>query len=114
MAEGGNTSGARPKEVTYAGWLILLESVVGLIIGGVEYAIWDNDLSLLGAVLAIIGFWLYFQILKQDYSAWNMAVIFNVIAIFLYAAGSNWPGVGLSVICFLYLIQPNVKVHFKK
>ena len=111
---GGITSGARPKEVTYAGWLILIESLVGLIVGGVEYVIWENELSLLGAVLAIIGFWLYFQILNQDYSAWNMAVIFNVIAIFLYAAGSNWPGVVLSIICFLYLVQPNVKVHFKK
>ena len=107
-------SGPRPKEVSIAGWLVLLESIVGLIIGGVEYVIWENELSLLGAVLAIVGFWLYFQILGQDYSAWNMAVIFNVIAIFLYAVGSNWPGVGLSVICFLYLIQPNVKAHFVK
>ena len=115
MDEGGTTSsGARPQEVTIAGWLILLESIVGLIIGGVEYALWDNELSLLGAVLAVIGFWLYFQILKQDYSAWNMAVIFNVLAIFLYAAGSNWPGVVLSIVCFLYLVQPNVKVHFQK
>ncbi len=114
ITEGGNTSGARPKEVTYAGWLILIESIVGLIIGVGEYILWGNDLSLLGAVLAFTGFWLYTQILKQDYSAWNMAVIFNILAIFLYAAGWNWPGVGLSVICFLYLIQPNVKVHFKK
>ena len=107
-------SGPRPKEVSIAAWLVLLESIVGLIIGGVEYVIWENELSLLGAVLAIVGFWLYFQILGQDYSAWNMAVIFNVIAIFLYAVGSNWPGVGLSVICFLYLVQPNVKAHFVK
>ncbi|MHA1615525.1 MAG: hypothetical protein ACTSW7_02585 [Candidatus Thorarchaeota archaeon] len=114
MTGGGNTLGARPKEVTYAAWLILIESIVGLIIGGAEYAIWGNELSLLGAVLAIVGFWLYFQILNQDYSAWNMAVIFNVIAVFLYAVGDNWPGVILSVICFIYLIQPNVKVHFKK
>ena len=114
MTGGGTTSGARPKEVTMAGWLVLLESIVGLAIGAYEYIAFENDLSLLGAVIAIIGFWLYTQILTQDYSAWNMAVIFNIIAIFLYAAGWNWPGVILSVICFLYLIQPNVKIHFKK
>jgi hypothetical protein len=54
------------------------------------------------------------MILKQDYSAWMITVIFNIIAIFLYATGSNWAGVGLSFICFIYLISPNVKVHFVK
>lgn len=109
-----SAKGERPKEVTYAGWLILAESITGLIVGGVEYAIWENELSLLGVVLAIIGFWLYTMILKQDYAAWMMAVIFNILAIFLYAAGDNWPGVVLSLICFIYLITPNVKVHFEQ
>jgi hypothetical protein len=108
------TSNERPQEVKIAGFLVLLESIVGLVVGGVEYAIYENELSLIGAVIAIIGFWLYFQILGQDYSAWNMAVIFNVIAIALYAVGENWPGVILSIICFIYLVQPNVKQHFVK
>ncbi|TFG29494.1 hypothetical protein EU528_09595 [Candidatus Thorarchaeota archaeon] len=113
MPEGGATSsGARPQAVTIAGWLVLLESITGLIIGGFEYAVWENELSLLGAVMALVGFWIYFQILKQDLSAWNIAVIFNVIAIVLYAVGSNIPGVGLSIICLLWLIAPNTKVHF--
>lgn len=109
-----------PKEVLMAGRLVLLESIVGAISGGVayyiseEYGYGGNDLALLGIVLAIIGFWLYFQILHQDYTAWNMAVIFNILAIFLYATGENWPGVILSLICFLYLIQPNVKQYFTK
>ena len=107
-------SGPRPKEVTYAALFVLLESIIGAIIGGVEYYLWENPLSLLGAVLAIIGFWLYTQLLTQDYSAWNMSVIFNVLAIFLYAVGENWPGVVLSVVCFLYLINPSVKQHFVK
>ncbi|MBN2230987.1 MAG: hypothetical protein JW779_15485 [Candidatus Thorarchaeota archaeon] len=106
--------GARPKEVTYAGWLVLLEAITGLIVGGVEYLIWENELSLLGVILAIVAFWLYTMILKQDYSAWMMTVIFNVIAIFLYAVGDNWPGVILSLMCLIYLISPNVKVHFEK
>jgi hypothetical protein len=112
MAEAG--TGERPKEVTWAGWLILIEAITGLIIGGVEYIIWENELSLLGVVLAIIAFWLYTMILKQDYAAWMMAVIFNILAIFLYAAGDNWPGVILSLICFIYLVTPNVRVHFEQ
>lgn len=112
MADAGAAAGARPKEVTYAAWLVLLESITGLIVGGIEYAYWENELSLLGAVLALIGFGIYFLILKQDYTGWLIAVIFNVFAIVLYAVGENWPGVGLSLICFLYLIQPNVKAHF--
>ena len=110
----GPSEGARPKEVTYAGFLILLEAIVGLIVGGINYYMWEDELALLGIVLALIAFWLYTMILKQDYSAWMMAVIFNIIAVFLYATGSNWPGVGLSLICFIYLITPNVKVHFTK
>lgn len=108
----------RPQEVKIAGWLVLLESIVGAISGGVSYYISEeygyggNDLALLGIVLAIVGFWLYFQILGQDYSAWNIAVIFNILAIFLYATGENWAGVILSLICFLYLVQPSVKQHF--
>jgi len=108
------TTGPRPKEVTIAAWLVLLESITGLIIGGFEYAVYENELSLLGAVMALVGFWIYTQILNQDYSAWNIAVIFNVIAIVLYAVGSNIPGVGLSIICLLWLIAPNTKVHFVK
>jgi hypothetical protein len=114
MADAGMTAGQRPKEVTYAGWLILAESLTGIIVGGVEYAIWENDLSLLGLVLGFIGLWLYTMILKQDYAAWMMAVIFNIIAIFLYLAGDNYPGVILTLVCLLYLITPNVRVHFEQ
>ena len=110
----GASQGARPKEVTYAGFLILLEAIVGLIAAGINYYLWEDELALLGIVLAVIAFWLYTMILKQDYSAWMMCVIFNIIAIFLYATGSNWPGVILSAFCFIYLILPNVKVHFTK
>jgi hypothetical protein len=102
----------RPQEVQIAGWLVLLESIVGLIVGGVEYAVWENELSLIGAVIALVGFWIYTQIIKQDLSAWNIAVIFNILAIALYAVGDNWAGVGLSVICFVYLVMPNTRQHF--
>ncbi len=112
MADAGTTAGARPKEVTYAAFFVLLESITGLVVGGIEYAIWENELSLLGAVLALIGFGIYFLVLKQDYTGWLIAVIFTVFAIVLYAIGENWPGVGLSLICFIYFIQPNVRAHF--
>ncbi|TFF91302.1 hypothetical protein EU545_04650 [Candidatus Thorarchaeota archaeon] len=108
------TAGGRPKEVTYAGYLILLEGIVGLIVGGVEYIIWGNDLSLLGVVLAVIAFWLYTMILKQDYAAWMMAVVFNIIAIFLYLAGDNYPGAILTIFCLVYLVTPGVRVHFEQ
>lgn len=114
MADAGAAAGARPKEVTYAAWLVLLESITGLIVGGVEYAFFENELSLLGAVLALIGFWIYTLILKQDYGGYMIAVIFNVLAIVLYAIGENWPGVGLSLICFLYLLNPATRVHFEQ
>ena len=114
MNEGGTTSGSIPNEVRYAALFVLIESIIGAIIGGVEYYIWENPLSLLGAVLAIIGFWLYTQLLHQDYSAWNMAVIFNILAIFLYLAGENYPGVILSIFCFFYLVNPGVKQHFQR
>jgi len=113
MADSGASTGFRPQEVKIAAWLVLLESITGLIVGGVEYAIWENELSLLGAVMALIGFWVYTMILKQDYGGWMIAVIFNVLAIVLYAIGENWPGVGLSLICFLYLLNPATRVHFE-
>jgi hypothetical protein len=114
MADSGATGGVRPKEVTIAGWLILAASLTGLIVGGLEYVFWEDELALLGIVLAFVGFWLYTQVLKQDYSAWMMSVIFNIVAIFLYATGSNWPGVALSAICVIYFIAPNTKVHFEQ
>ncbi|MFX1560161.1 MAG: hypothetical protein ACFFBL_06215 [Promethearchaeota archaeon] len=113
MADAGATAGPRPKEVTQAGYLLLLAAITGLIVGTVEYLIWEDELALLGVVLAVVAFWLYTQVLKQDYSAWLMSVIFNIIAIFLYATGSNWPGVALSIIVLLYFINPSTKVHFE-
>jgi hypothetical protein len=43
-----------------------------------------------------------------------MVVIFNVIAIFLYLVGDNYPGAILSIIVLIYLISPNVRVHFEQ
>ena len=114
MAEAGPTGGPTAPEVRNAGLLLLLASITGLIVGGFEYAIWEEDLALLGVILAIIGFCLYTQVIKGDYSAWMMGVIFNIIAIFLYATGYNWGGVALSLICVIYFNLPNVKVHFEQ
>lgn len=113
MPDEGGPTGPRPKEVTQAGYLLLLAAMTGLIVGGIEYAIWEDELALLGVILAVVAIWLYTQVLKQDYSAWMMTVIFNIIAIFLYATGSNWPGVALSLIVLLYFINPSTKIHFE-
>ena len=114
MAEAGPTGGEKAPEVRNAGILLLLASLTGLIVGGVEYAIWEEELALLGVVLAIVGFLLVTQVMRGDYSAWLMGVIFNIIAIFLYATGYNWGGVALSLICVIYFMLPNVKVHFEQ
>ncbi|MFW9835030.1 MAG: hypothetical protein ACFFEK_13605 [Candidatus Thorarchaeota archaeon] len=113
MADSGMAAGARPQEVQIAAWLVLLESIVGLIIGVFEYWYWENDLSLIGAILALIGFWVYTLILRQDYGGWMIAVIFNILALVLYAIGENWGGVILSLICFLYLLNPPTRIHFE-
>ena len=60
----GEETGTLPREVQFAAWLVLIESIVGVIIGGFEFALYENELSLIGAVLAIIGFWIYFQLLN--------------------------------------------------
>lgn len=112
---GSSGTGTRPKEVIWASWLVLLEAITGLIIVGIEFAFEvDNDYTILGLVLVVVAFILYPMVLKQDYSAWLIVVIFNVIAIFLYAVGENWPGTILSIICLVYLISPNVRVHFEQ
>ena len=115
MAEAGPSRGGPvAQEVRNAGILFFLASITGLIVGGVEYAIWEDELALLGVVLAIVGFILAFQVMKGDYSAWLIGLIFNIIAIFLYATGANWGGVALSLICVIYFMLPNVKVHFEQ
>jgi hypothetical protein len=115
MAESGPSRGGPvAPEVRNAGILFFLASITGLIVGGVEYAIWEDELALLGIVLAIVGFILAFQVMKGDYSAWMIGLIFNIIAIFLYATGYNWGGVALSLICVIYFMLPNVKVHFEQ
>ncbi|MFX1482412.1 MAG: hypothetical protein ACFFCP_04400 [Promethearchaeota archaeon] len=113
MAEAGPSSGATAPEVRNAGILLLLACITGLVVGGFEYILWEEDLALLGVILAVVGFCLYTQVMKADYSAWMMAVIFNIIGVFLYATGSNWGGVALSLICIIYFNMPNVKVHFE-
>ncbi|MHA2046426.1 MAG: hypothetical protein ACW99G_16695 [Candidatus Thorarchaeota archaeon] len=114
MAEAGPSRGAATPEVRNAGYLLLLASITGLIVGGVEYAIWEEELALLGVVLAIVGFILATQVMKGDYSAWMIGLIFNIIAIFLYATGYNWGGVALSLICVIYFMLPNVKGQFEQ
>jgi hypothetical protein len=112
---GAVAQGTKPKEVIWASWLILLEAITGLIVVGIEFGFdYANDYTLLGLVLVIVAFILYPMILKQDYSAWLMVVIFNVIAIFLYLVGDNYPGAILSIIVLIYLISPNVRVHFEQ
>ncbi|MBN2229221.1 MAG: hypothetical protein JW779_06465 [Candidatus Thorarchaeota archaeon] len=112
---GSGDTGSKPKEVIWAGWLILLEAITGLIVVGIEFAFdYANDYTLFGLVLVVVAFILYPMILKQDYSAWLMVVIFNVIAIFLYLVGDNYPGAILSIIVLVYMISPNVRGHFEQ
>ncbi|NHJ14857.1 MAG: hypothetical protein EAX95_14345 [Candidatus Thorarchaeota archaeon] len=113
MADDSGASGQRPKEVTMAAFLVLLNAIAGVISGGVMYYINEDWTAGLGFLLAVVAFWLYFQIQKQDHQAWMFAVIFLIIGIFLYAVGENWAGVLLCLITVIYLNLPNVKQYFE-
>ncbi len=104
----------RPKEVTYASYLVLAEVIAGLIVAGINLYMWGDWTDGLGLIMAIVGIWIYFQILKQDPQAWTIAVVFSIAAIVLYALGENWPGAILSLIAVIYLNMPDVKTHFQQ
>ena len=112
MADPGPV-GARPREVTIAGYLVLLDAITGLIVGAISYYMWEDWTAGLGIILALIAFLLAFRIWNRDPQAWNLAVIFNLAAIFLYMTSWNVPGAVLSLISVIYLMLPNVKVHFE-
>ncbi|MHA1909109.1 MAG: hypothetical protein ACW98Y_17575 [Candidatus Thorarchaeota archaeon] len=104
----------RPKEVTYASYIVLAEVIAGLIVAGINFALYESWTSGIGLLMAVVGIFIYFQILKQDSQAWTIAVIFSIVAILLYAYGDNWPGAILSLIAVIYLNMPDVKVHFQQ
>ncbi|MHA1577725.1 MAG: hypothetical protein ACTSU3_10230 [Candidatus Thorarchaeota archaeon] len=108
------TGETRPQQVTIASYLIIADVVTGLIIAGIGFATYEDWTNGIGILMALIGIWIYFQILKQDSQAWTIAVIFNIAAAALYAYGDNWPGAILSLITVIYLNLPDVKVHFQK
>lgn len=105
---------ARPKEVTIASYIVLAEVIAGLITAGLNFYWWGDWTAGLGLIMAVIGIWIYFQILKQDSQAWTIAVVFSIAAIVLYLFGDNWPGAILSLIAVIYLNLPDVKVHFQQ
>ncbi|UCE09307.1 MAG: hypothetical protein JSW61_10045 [Candidatus Thorarchaeota archaeon] len=116
MADPGVAAGERPREVTYAAFIVFLDAIAGLVSGAISYMIWEDWTAGIGVILALIAFWLYFQILKQDNQAWTLAVIFNIAAIFLYASGgivNNSAGILLSIISVIYLNLPDVRKHFQ-
>ena len=110
----GEPSGGRPQEVKIAGILVLLNSIAGLIVSGMNFIIWESTTSIIGLVFSLIGFWLYGQINSQSQQAWSWAVIILLIAAVLYGIDGNIPGVGLSLITFFYLNVPNTKQHFTR
>lgn len=107
-------SGERPQEVKIAGYLVLLNALTGLIVSGINFAIYESATSVIGLVFSFIGFWLYGQINNQSQQAYNWAMIILIIGIVLYALDVNFPGVGLCLITLLYLNNPNTKRHFTR
>jgi hypothetical protein len=117
MAEPGGYEerpGERPKEVKIAGFLVLINAIVGIIVSAIDYIIWKSEVAAIGLVFSLIGFWLYGQINNQSQQAYNYAMIIFIIAVVLYAIGLNWPGVILSLITILYLNHPDTKRHFTR
>ncbi|MHA2140072.1 MAG: hypothetical protein ACXADC_02775 [Candidatus Thorarchaeota archaeon] len=103
----------RPKEVTMAGYLMLLNAIAGIIVGGLGFAVWEDVASGAGLILGVIAIFLYFQILKQDKMSWTLAVVFLIAGTLLYAYGENWPGVGLTIITIFYYVLPTTSQHFQ-
>ncbi len=104
--------GARPKEVTMAGYLMILNAIAGIIVGGLGFAYWEDVASGAGLILGVIAIFLYFQVLKQDRMSWTLAVVFLIAGALLYAYGENWAGVGLTAITIVYYILPTTSQHF--
>ncbi|MFX1369127.1 MAG: hypothetical protein ACFFAY_11050 [Promethearchaeota archaeon] len=108
----GTQRGERPQEVTIAGFLMILNAIAGIIVGGLGFAVWEDVASGAGLILGVIAIFLYFQILKQDRMSWTMAVVFLIAGALLYAYGENWAGVALTAITIFYYVLPNTSQHF--
>jgi hypothetical protein len=103
---------ARPQEVNIAAFILLVDAIAGIVTGALWYYWYEDWTAGLGVIIALIAFWLYPQIQNQKEQAWNIVVIFSLIAIFLYATSWNYPGIALSIFTIIYYNLPNVKVHF--
>ncbi len=103
----------RPQEVTIAGYLMLLNAIAGIIVGGLGFAVWEDVASGAGLILGVIAIFLYFQILKQDKMSWTLAIVFLIAGALLYAYGDNWAGVGLAAITIFYYVLPSTSQHFQ-
>lgn len=110
--DSGIQRGDRPREVTIAGFLMILNAITGIIVGGLGFAVWEDVASGAGIILGVIAIFLYFQILKQDRMSWTLAVVFLIAGALLYAYGGNWAGVGLTAITIVYFILPTTSQHF--
>ena len=106
------TTQERPQQVKIAGYIVLAEVIAGFVVGGIEFALYESWTAGIGFLMAVIGIWIYFQILKQDPQAWTIAVIFSIASIPLYIYGDNWPGAILGLMAVIYLNLPDVKIHF--
>lgn len=100
----------QPMEVKIAVFLLLANAVLGLF-AAVFGLYWSEDaLSAIGFVLAVFGFWVARGLWNMDESAWNWAVILNIVAIPLYYVSIFWiEGIILSVLTLVYLNIPAVK-----
>ncbi|MHA2209568.1 MAG: hypothetical protein ACXABV_10390 [Candidatus Thorarchaeota archaeon] len=110
--DSGIQRGARPREVTMAGYLMILNAIAGIITGGLGFAVWEDVASGAGLILGVIAIFLYFQILKQDRMSWTLSVVFLIAGALLYAYGENWAGVALTAITIVYYILPTTSQHF--
>ncbi|MFW9890478.1 MAG: hypothetical protein ACFFER_20070 [Candidatus Thorarchaeota archaeon] len=110
--DSGIRGGERPREVTMAGFLMILNAIAGIVTGGLGFWVWEDAASGAGLILGVIAIFLYFQILKQDRMSWTLAVVFLIAGALLYAYGENWAGVGLTAITIVYYVLPTTSQHF--
>ena len=116
MPSGGSssTTSERPRELQITLFLLILNALLGLGAAVFGLIVWENEVSALGLVIALIAFIVARMLWDGNKDAWMWAMFLNVIAIALYAFSYfAVPGIVLSVLTLLYLNIPSVRAYFR-
>lgn len=103
----------RPKEVLIAVLLLIVNAMVGLAAAAFGLAWYEDALSALGFIVAVVALWVARGLWNVENEMWNYAIILNLIGIVLYAFSFLWlEGIILCILTLVYLNIPAVKEYF--